>query len=191
MTYHPITAVGAVIVNDQLTVVIRRGDMLEEPLPFTIGTPLSVAAILLKQRGPDGGVIFIEAGGAAAQVLEEIRKKYSGSRDELVNWLSPPLSIEEANVQFANRRSELFYRFKTKVVERKLFMPPSYNEQLLAFMESELNGKIFYPNPDDVAGKLGKYPAYAVAAVLAAIEPARTGPVTKKSDRVDSPYGGR
>jgi hypothetical protein len=191
MTYHPVTAVGAVLVNDQLTVVVRRGDMLEEPRPFTAATPLSAAAILLKQRGPDGGVIFIEAGGAAAQVLAEVKRKYSGSRDELVNWLSQPQSMAEKDVFFYNRRSELFYRFKTRVVDKKLFLPPSYTEQFAAFAESELNGKIFFPSPDDVAAKLGKFPAVALAAVLAAIEPARSGPVPRKSDRVDSPYGGR
>jgi hypothetical protein len=105
--------------------------------------------------------------------------------------MSPPLSAAEDNVHFANRRSELFYKFRKRVVDEKLLVPVVYNAQLDAFAESELNGKIFYPNPDDVAGKLGKYPAFALAAVLAAIEPARTGPVTKKSDRVDSPYGGR
>lgn len=182
MPYRPISAVGAVIVNDQITVVVRRGDMLEEPLQFLIRTLLEAAVILLKQRGPDGGVIYIESGGQAAQVLEEIRTHYSKSPDEIVNGMAQPRGYADDSVQFANRRSELFYNFRKRIEAGKLLVPSVYNEQLSAFEQSEQSGKIFFPSPDLIAGKLGRYPAYAVAAVLAAIEPARSGAVKMKSN---------
>jgi hypothetical protein len=188
MTQHPVTAVGAVLVNEQLTVVVRRGDMLEEPMPFAIHTSLEAAVMLLKQRGPGGGIIYIEASGMASQALEAIRAKYSGSHDEIVNGMSPPLSVAEGNVLFANRRSELFYKFRKLVVDEKLLVPVVYTEQLAAFAESELNGKIFYPNPDEIAGKLGKYPTLALAAVLAAIETPKYGAGKTKSPAGHDPF---
>lgn len=181
MSTHPMSAVGAVIHNDTLTLVIRRGDMLEEPLPLPATTPLAVAASLLAQRR-DGAPIYLEAGGLAALALEEVKKRYSKSPDEIVNGMGPAQSMAEDGVLFANRRSELFFRFFEKVEHGKLVLPATFNEQLSAFKQQEQSGKIFFPPPDEVAGKLGKYPALALAAVLAAIEPQRFGTAKTKSN---------
>jgi len=163
------TAIGTVVSDAVLTIVIRRGDLIEEPRQFPIFSALDAAALLLAQRR-NQAPIYIEASGSAAQVLEEIKKRYSDSRDEIVNGMSPANSAASGQVLFANRRSELFFNFRELLGQGKLSMPAIYNEQIAAFGYEERNGKIFFLPPDEVAAKLGKYPVFALAAVLAAIE---------------------
>jgi len=183
------TAIGAVISDDSLTLAIRRGDLIENPLTFPIVGALDAAALLLAQRR-DQAPIFIEAGGLAALVLAEIKRRYSNSPDKIINGMEPARSVAGGNVEFFNRRSELHFLFRQSLAEGKILMPAIYNEQVASFAPEERNGKIFYPSPEEVADKLGKQPVFAMVAVLAAIEtPDRfEGPVLRAVHPGHDPY---
>lgn len=166
-------AIGAVIHNDVLTVSIRQGDAINEPVQHTLGTARDAVALLLEQGvrfRHDDPMIYLEAGSTAGAVLDGVRKLDKRSRDQIVNGLAPAVSLAGAGVPFYDRRSELHYRFRERVSQGKLFVPAAYNEQINAFREQVKDGKVFFPYVDEVAAKLGRFPAYAVAAVLAAMD---------------------
>jgi hypothetical protein len=165
-------AIGAVIHNDMLTVAIRRGDQLDEPIQHALGTPLEAVALLLDQRvrhRHDDPIIYLEANSTAGAVLDGIRSRDARSRDQIVNGLSAAISVAGAGVMFYDRRSELHYRFRERVSQGKFLVPAAY-EQISAFAEQVKDARIFFPYVDDVAQKLGRFPALAVAAVLAAMD---------------------
>lgn len=173
------TAIGAVIHHDVITMAIRRGDVLLEPIQHALGNALEAIALLLDQRARhrhDDPMIFLESGSTAGAVLDGIRALDEHSRDRIVDGLSAAASLAGAGVSFYDRRSELHYRFRERVAQGKLLVPAAYNEQISAFAEQVKDGRIFFPHVVDVAQKLGRFPAYAVAGVLAAIEvpPRRT-----------------
>ena len=164
-----ISAVGAVIIQDKLTFAIRRGNIIERPVNIKINTPLDAAAKLIFVRRNSQAIIYLESSGVAGQVLKYIREKFSASPDEVVNGQASARSLLEG-VRFYNRRSELHFLFRQKVENGELLLPAEYANEIVAFAQSENDGKIYFESPEDVASKLGAYPALAVAAVLAAIE---------------------
>jgi hypothetical protein len=169
------TAIGAVLHGNTLTIVVRQADSLGEPIQHPIPNSLAAVGLLLDlkvEHRHDDPPIFLEANSVAGPVLDEIRQRDKRSRDQIINGLSPALSSAGAGVLFYDRRSELHFRFRERVAAGRLLVPDIFHEQLAAFTSSEQtkDGKVFFPYTDDVAAKLGRYPALAVAAVLAAID---------------------
>ena len=181
--------IGAVLHRDTLTYCVRTDNVLGEPRQQTIATPEQAAALLLHEcylNRHDDPVIYLESGAMAGEVLDSIyeARKREGieSADEIVNGLSPALSLAEGGIRFADRRSELHHNFQA-LARKSLAVPAAYNEQVRAFAQDTHDGKIFFPHVADVAERLGRYPALAVAAVLAAIEvpqqaPSEAGKIT-------------
>lgn len=166
-------AIGAVIHNDVLTISIRQGNELAEPIQAKLGNPLDAVALLLAERvrhRHDDPIIYLESNSTAGAVLEGIRERDEQSRDQIVNGLSGAASYAGAGVAFYDRRSELHYRFLERVAHGKLLVPAVYNDQLIAFAEEIKDGKIFFPYVRDVAQKLGRWPAFAITAVLATLD---------------------
>lgn len=172
------TAIGAVIHNDTLTVVVRQGKRLLEPEQHRIDAPLDAVAHLLALKAlhrHDDPIAYLDASSATAAVLDGIRERDEQSRDAIIDGLSPAFALAGPGVHFYNRRSELHYGFRRQVAEGNLLVPALLNEQIMAFAEKERDGKVYFPPAQDVAEKLGRYPAMAVAAVLASIDaPARS-----------------
>jgi hypothetical protein len=186
------TVIGAAIYSDVLTTAIREGDVLHEPMQHALASARDAIALLLEQRvrhRHDEPVIFLEAGSTAGAVLEGLleadKREGIQNRDRIVNGLSPAESSVGAGVQFYDRRSELHYRFRERAA-RDLRVPPAYNDQLAAFGADgqTKEGRVFFPYVGDVAEKLGRWPALAVAAVLAAID----APLRRSARKDYDPY---
>lgn len=177
-------SIGAVIHNNTLTLAVRRGAVLDDPIrePIT-GAEDAIAIILYHcaQHRHDNPAVRIECGPLADMVCVGVRDKCEHPvHIEIVDGLGAALP------RFANRRSELHYQFRLLVEEGKLRVPQAYHEQLGAFEEQEKGGKVLISSPLEVATKLGQYPARAVAAVLSSI-PALGGGVGKGESEWD-PY---
>lgn len=171
--------IGTVIHNGVLTLAVRCGDNLTEPVQQSISTAQEAVALLLDRcvrHRHDKPAIYIESGPLADPVSDAIRKYEHAPNVHVIDGLGTSFS------RFANRRSELHYEFRMQVEEGRLRVPPAYNEQLAAFTQEERNGKVFFPAPLDVADKLGRYPAFAVVAVLAAIETLKGGAGNSESE---------
>src|SRR5690606_36944042 len=111
------------------------------------------------------------------------------SADRVVHGLGPAHAFAPGGVEFADRRSELFHKFARSIHGDLLVPPdPELTQQLLAFEEGERGGKIAYPSPGDVAERIGRYPAKAVAAVLATIPAPAPGAVKTTRSINYNPY---
>lgn len=170
-------AIGAVLHSGTLTAVTRHGTALSLAEEQPAGSPEAAATTLLRMKAelrrsrPCEPVIFLDADHVAGRVLDLILQHDRHSADQIVHGLSPAHAFAPGGVAFADRRSELLHAFLSALHAAKLLVPPDQEltSQLLAFEERERGGKIAYPSPADVAERVGRFPARAIAAVLSAI----------------------
>jgi hypothetical protein len=180
-------AIGAVVHTGVLTIAVRQGNQLKEPVQHKLDPALNDAVVhLLAEKyryRHDDPVVYLESGSAEGALLEKLqaadKREGINSRDQIIEGLGHPASVSDGGVSFYDRRSELHYRLRQRVECGELLVPAAYNEQISAFDEQVKDGKIFFPYVAAVAEKLGRYPALAVAAVLAVIEAPRRGSVRR------------
>jgi hypothetical protein len=181
------TAIGAAIHNDVLTIAVRDGNQLAEPESHKLTAPSDAVATLLElkfKHRHDDPVVYLESSSTAGAVMEKLdeadRREGLKSRDQIVNGLSPSYARAGTGVEYYDKRSELHYRFRERVAQKRLLVPAAYNEDITAFAEEVKGGKVFFPYVQDVATRLGHWPVLAVVAVLAAIEVPRRSHAPRK-----------
>ena len=170
-------SIGAVTHANVLTIAVRDGRQLALPEQHKIATALDAVPILLElkfKHRHDDPVVYLESSSTAGAVLDGIKSRDARSRDQIVNGLAASgARVGSTTVEFADKRSELHYRLRERVSQGALLVPSAYAEDLTAFTEGVKNGRVFFDYITDVAATLGRWPALAVAAVLANIEPPR------------------
>lgn len=169
---------GVVARDGLLTYVQREGDMLLAPVVTSVDTPLVAATHVLELHARryrhDGITVYVDAAGAGAAVVDAIVEIITHHADDshdlgcvLVSLQGDAVSSIAGTV-FHDRSSELLFRFRELVEARMLRVPSldELHEQLDAFTEQP--GKaVRFASPLDVERTLGRYPALAVATLLA------------------------
>lgn len=161
-------AIGLSIHNLAMTVVVRRRNTLAEPVVLRFRDAQEAAAMLLEliatEHRHDEPTLYFEGGPWTDDIVREIHKENNRLplHTEVIEGTAP------TGARFENLRSALHYALRQAVEEGRLRVPPSYHDDLAAFEFDDAGGKVRVESPDRVAEKLSRYPARAVAAVLAA-----------------------
>lgn len=185
-------AIGAVISGRTLTLAVRRGGKILDPIQKSFDDAHGAAAAILDVVGTfrhDPPSVRILAGADGAVVAARLRELTTEAPlvVELVSGYGKPLTQAGAGHEFANQWSELLYRLHATRADGRLFIPDDYHAQVDAFgNEGDKDGKLIFPSPAEVEKALGAFPARVVAAVLASI-PVVGGGVGKGESEWD-PY---
>jgi hypothetical protein len=190
-------AVGAVLHDRTLTTVVRHGSVLARAEVGRVQSSEAAAHVLmqlkLELRADGDAAIFLDANhmpdlGHVHELLRQHDDPHGNA--QLVYGLSAAHTCAPSGIEYANRRSELFDRYLHQLYN-SLLVPPDelMAVELEAFAVGERDGKIVYPSPVEVAEKINRYPARALAAVLSTIPAPPPGALKNRARPFDyDPY---
>lgn len=190
MSFLHEVSIGATYHDGYLSVAVRVNHEILAPIEHHHAEHVASAAALVmaarQVHWRDLPRLHV-TGDDATPLMEALRDNYRAFPegnprpvDTLVDWYA------QAGATYANQGSRLFADFAERIRSADVLLPADakLTEELVTFERTYLGGAVSYTAPDQIARTFNRYPARALAVLLAAI-PAPRRHVARQSMNYD------